>query len=862
MRTDHFPYLEDSGGMSNLIRTYDWESSSVGTPDQWPQSLHSAVNIALSSGFPIAIYWGQDFTMIYNDAWSAIPGDKHPWALGKPGKEVWPEIWEGLHDQFNSALSGTIIRSPDSLLLMHRYGYTEECYFDYSLSPIRDEQGKIGGVFNAVIETSYRFLNERRNIRLNQLAKLVNTASSRSHAYSILSHLLESMLQDIPFSLVYRAEKEQHRLAFSTGVASESIEHVSWPVETLRKHGGSVAIKNISQYISEPITTFWPEPCEEAMIVALQNTSGAFAGFVVAGINPRKRLDNDYKHFIESVAGYIGTTIANGSMREDEIVIKKQLLQREESLRKKIEEQLKLVALVDNSVDLMSILELDGKNSYLNTAGMRMLGFDNIEQVLMTPIAHLHEPEDIEFVQANVLPGVMNNGRWSGEMNVKHLKTGEVFPVINNTVRIDDPVTNKPLAIGAVMRDLRPELAARKALIESEQNLRNIILQAPVAMCLLIGPEHVVQIANEAMMALWGRERSAVMNKPVFEGLPDARQQGLENLLSHVYTTGQSVKGSEVPVMLLRGGVRETVYQNFVYEPYRDAQGKVTGIIAVSVDVTDQVLARQKIEEIVEQRTRELADANTNLTHINYELKQSNINLGEFAYAASHDLKEPARKIHIFADRLQHLLAGRLTEDEKHYLERMQVTALRMTTLINDLLNYSEVNQQNSQRESVDLNELFKQVLIDLDLEIEQKYATINFGSLPHIEGNRRQLQQAFHNLISNALKYSKPGTPPVINIEGDVVTGAELNLNLGATEKLASYLLIKVSDNGLGFNQVDAERIFNVFTRVHETPGHKGTGVGLSIVRKVAQNHNGYVWAQSTSNVGSIFFIALPIVL
>jgi PAS domain S-box-containing protein len=131
----------------------------------------------------------------------------------------------------------------------------------------------------------------------------------------------------------------------------------------------------------------------------------------------------------------------------------------------------KLLTLVENSIELMSVLELDGKNSYLNKAGMEMLGFDSFQQVLDTPISALHEPEDIAFVEANVLPGVMQLGRWSGPMKVRHIKTGEVFWVYNNTIRIDDPVTGEPLAIGAVMRDMRPELEAQRALAESKREL-------------------------------------------------------------------------------------------------------------------------------------------------------------------------------------------------------------------------------------------------------------------------------------------------------------------------------------------------------------------------------------------------------
>lgn len=586
---DPFPYLRDAGGINELFRTHNWSATQLGDPQTWPANLHAAVNISLNSGFPIAIYWGDDFTLLYNEAYSAIPGNKHPWALGKPGKIAWAEIWDGLERQFHDVLKeGKVIRSPDSLLLMQRYGYTEECYFDYSLSPIRDAQGNIGGVFNAVIETTYRVLNERRNRILNQFAKAVNTPRSKTEALTIIGEQLETVIQDIPFCLLYAVEKDQSRLELVSGIEKDSMDQINWPLNQIRKQNSSIVIKQLGEYISTPISTYWPECCEEAMIVPLKNSVGTFSGFMVAGINPRKRLGNEYKYFIEQVAGYISTTISNGKIYEEEISIRKQLVQREDSLRRKIEEQLKLVALVNNSVDLMSILELDGKNSYVNPAGMDMLGFESYEHVLSTPIAHLHTPDDIEFVQQLVLPAIMNEGKWSGQMNVRHLRTGEIFPVYNNAIRIDDPETNQTIAVGAVMRDLRPELASQKALIESERNLRSIIIHAPVAMCIMMGSDFVIEIANEMMIQLWGKTSEEVINRPVFDAVPEARRQGLEEVLMKVYHSGESFKANEREVHLLRNGNIESVYLNFAYEPYHNSEGKISGILAVAIEVTQQ----------------------------------------------------------------------------------------------------------------------------------------------------------------------------------------------------------------------------------------------------------------------------------
>lgn len=241
------------------------------------------------------------------------------------------------------------------------------------------------------------------------------------------------------------------------------------------------------------------------------------------------------------------------------------------------------------------------------------------------------------------------------------------------------------------------------------------------------------------------------------------------------------------------------------------------------------------------------------------ELRHSNKNLEAFAYAASHDLKEPTRKILIFSERLKESLGEKLTDSERKYFERMQVASKRMNTLIEDLLTYSEVSQRAALKEAVDMNQVIDQVLSDLDLEIEQKGAVINVDRLFTFRGYRRQLQQAFQNLIGNALKYSKPDESPQISITCSKVKGADTNLFLPADQLEQNFYLVTVMDNGIGFDQADADRIFNVFTRLHGMAEYRGTGVGLSIVKKVMENHHGYIWAEASLGAGAFFKLLFP---
>ncbi|MBB1285164.1 PAS domain-containing protein [Flavisolibacter sp. BT320] len=257
----------------------------------------------------------------------------------------------------------------------------------------------------------------------------------------------------------------------------------------------------------------------------------------------------------------------------------------------------------------------------------------------------------------------------------------------------------------------------------------------------------------------------------------------------------------------------------------------------------------------------------TDLTHVKKaqfeleklvtELQQSNSKLEEFAHAASHDLKEPIRKVRVFAERLKASLADRMNEGEGVMFERMQNATERMMLLVDDLLTYSYVSMTGVEMEQVDLNEKLSVVLTDLEVAIQEKNARIDVGHLPVVRGYRRQLQQLFQNLVSNALKYSKPDVAPQIAITATTVKGKDAPGNV-PSEKV--YYLIEVKDNGIGFEQVYAERIFQMFQRLHGRTAYDGTGIGLAIARKVVENHHGSIWAESELEKGSSFKVLLPV--
>ncbi|RYF97261.1 MAG: hypothetical protein EOO02_21000, partial [Chitinophagaceae bacterium] len=281
---------------------------------------------------------------------------------------------------------------------------------------------------------------------------------------------------------------------------------------------------------------------------------------------------------------------------------------------------------------------------------------------------------------------------------------------------------------------------------------------------------------------------------------------------------------------------------------YFNREERPVRFIGSVLEITEEVLAIQKIEELVEKRTGELAQANNELRQVNTELQRSNANLEEFAHAASHDLKEPIRKIQVFTSRLKSQIQSLLKDEDLRTFSRIENATHRMGNLIDDLLLYSHVSQRPLEMETVRLNEKVRQALVDLDLDLEEKNGIVHVSELPVIKGYRRQLQQMFQNLIGNAIKYSKKDEAPVIYITAETVIYNEKN-----------YHLISVADNGIGFEQEYEGKIFQMFSRLHGGDQYSGTGVGLSIVKKIIENHNGAIAVKSQPGIGSTFELYFP---
>ncbi len=258
------------------------------------------------------------------------------------------------------------------------------------------------------------------------------------------------------------------------------------------------------------------------------------------------------------------------------------------------------------------------------------------------------------------------------------------------------------------------------------------------------------------------------------------------------------------------------------------------------------------IRDITEIKKQELAVAE-NIRKLN----ASNEALSEFAYTASHDLQEPLRKIEAFGDRLKSSLSEEMTEKSERYLEKMLSASDRMSHLIDDILKLSRLSSVSIEPEQVSLQEIFKGILSDYEETIDRTGASIAYN-LPDVAGSPAQFHQLFQNLLGNALKFMKENRKPVVEVNFRKASKEEVK-SQGLNTKV-SYYLIAFKDNGIGFEQKFESKVFAPFKRLYGRSEFPGTGIGLAIARKVAENHGGLIRAESTEDVGTTFYIYLPI--
>jgi len=387
-----------------------------------------------------------------------------------------------------------------------------------------------------------------------------------------------------------------------------------------------------------------------------------------------------------------------------------------------------------------------------------------------------------------------------------------------------------------VFRDIGARRRAEKALAEQANLLTSVIDTMPDHVYLKDAKGRYM-LDNRAHRHYLGvHQGETVEGKTVWDLFPREIAERYAADDEHVLKTGAPVRNREEPA---RPAAPNVDWLATTKMPLRDGSGRIIGLVGVSTDITQRKLDEEKLRQFAAQ------------------LERSNAELASFASVASHDLQEPLRKIQAFGNRLKAKCSAQLSEQGLDYLARMENAASRMQTLIQDLLQLSRITSRAQPFKPCDLGQIVHEVLGDLEVRVEQAGGTIELDPLPTIDADPLQMRQLFQNLITNALKFQKPGVAAEVRISAEELVATDYSIP--GAKPGDPLCQISFTDNGIGFDVKFAEQIFAVFQRLHTKQEYDGTGIGLAVCRKITDRHGGTIVAQSVEGQGATFIVTLP---
>jgi len=502
-------------------------------------------------------------------------------------------------------------------------------------------------------------------------------------------------------------------------------------------------------------------------------------------------------------------------------------------------------ALVDDSSDFICLASLQGKPFFLNAAGRRLVGLGRWDDASTTTLRDFHPEEAWTTLYETAVPEVNQTGRWQGRSQLCQMQTGQVIDVETTMFLIRPPRPGKPACLAVVHRDCQGRRQIEESLGESEARKR-AILESSLDPIVTINHEGRVTEFNRAAEAAFGHTRDEVLGKEPSEILfPESKIAGHHDRVERYLSAGDgSMLGKRSEVVARRADGELFPAEMAMTLSQEQGQPVLTFFLR---DISDRKQA--------EKAQAQYAEA---LERSNRELGRSNKELEQFAYVASHDLQEPLRKIRTFSDRLEMKYAAVLDDTGRELVQRMHNAAGRMQALISGLMTLSRVTTRAQGFEPVDLAKIVREVISDLEVQIEQAEARVDVGKMSSIQADPLQMRQLLQNLISNALKFHRPEEPLVVKVYGRFTKGR--SERTGRESPAEAQCRIVVEDNGIGFEEKYAERIFGVFQRLHPRDVYRGTGIGLAICRKIVERHGGTITAESTPGRGSTFVVLLPV--
>lgn len=811
------------------------------------QQRHRFLEVLTQLPAYIALYQGPDHIYQFvNPAYQSL--FPHRSFLGRPFREGTPEAVAlgvvALFDQVYQTGEPVYLREQKGWFDFHGTGQLVQVFLNISLHPLRNVQGHVDGVLDFTYDVTAQVLARRQEQLLNQ--ELEARVSERTQELAEQQILLNQILAQVPAAIT-TLRGPDHRFTFANARYQQLTE-------------GRV---QVGRTVAETL----PEVAEQGFIELLDNVYGnnqTFEGKEIAlllalpGEPPVQHyLDFTYQPMpdvqgqTQGILVFAIDVTEQVRTRRQAAALQAQLLA---TAQHQAAERLAFYQIFEQTPALVALLRNPGhRYEYVNPTyqaffpGRQLVGLDAVEaapeleeQGFIALLDRVYQTGETYFGQELPFASVPAPGQ------VPHTN---YFDFTYQAYRENGEVAG----LSIIAFNVTEQVLARQERALQQRQLRQVFEQAPVAIFVLRGAEYVFDVVNPSMGAMLGSTPDQILGQRYFDLLPALAEQGYRDLLDGVWHTGQAYVAQEQAAQLPHHHAEKTGYYNFTYVPLRDAEGesegRTTGIMCVAVDVTPQVLARQRVQELNEELAainEEMQATNEELLDANTRLTRTNADLDTFVYTASHDLKAPIANIEGLLDVLLEYLP---TADQEpvvpQVVQRMQGAIARFQETVGHLTDVSRLHYQAAQpAEEVDLARLVEGVRLDLLplLESTQAHLRLDIAACPTLHSSAKDVRSIFYNLLSNGIKYRAPDRPPVVQLRA---------------RRSGQQVVLEVQDNGLGLSEQQQGKLFTMFKRLHTHV--EGSGVGLYMIKRLIENVGGTITVQSQLGVGSTFTVTLP---
>ncbi|HEX3766520.1 MAG TPA: PAS domain-containing protein [Kofleriaceae bacterium] len=809
--------LAGGGAMGVAMRTIDWGRTSLGPVASWPHGLRTMVSAMLDARIAMAIAWGPERRLFYNDDYQPLLGPAHPRALGAPWAEVCPELWHLLGPELARVGRGESCAVDSWYLPLDRDGRREHAWYSMSFSPIRDDAGAVGGVLAIATDATGRVETERRLTTLRKLAAHAGTAATPAQAALGAAEALGHNPTDVPFALIYELDPDgraAHRLAH-VGLPGDSAAAppcvridaaAGWPLAQVLD-GAPIVVDDVAARFGALPGGVAPEPCRAAIVIPLVTPLAGLGarplGVLIAGVSPRRGLDDRYRGFLELAAAQVATALGSARDREDQ--------------------RAAIAARHTAGVQRQALCEL-------------------FEQI----------PAAVAVVRGDDLVFEMANRHYAAGRNLIGHRALDVFPQLRGrgfeqmialVRRTGEPCVGKELAIGgrwwsfvlAPLPGERGEIDRVMSfsyevteLIRARQHTETAVAQLQDALALLDATFDGVPVGlsvfdrelrlvnlNQTLAGWNGLERERVIGRPLADVIPRDADRVAQQL-RRVFATGDASETMAVSAAGLAtpDEVRHWLITGY---PVRGAAGEVSQVGVIVVDVTREQRARAGLERSLEYSEK-------------------------FTAMLGHDLRNPLNTIATAAQLLQRRATG---PEIARPADRIVSAADRMSRMIAQLLDLARIRVSGLALapQPLDLAELFRGVLDELrELHPAGRVDLVTTGAL-HGRWDGERITQLLSNVAGNALAHGVPGSPVRVELDGR------------DPERVA----IRVAN--LGAIPLDVlPTLFDPFRGVRHRREHtRGLGLGLYLSKEIVDAHRGRIAVTSTDDAGTQFEIELP---